>query len=108
MHLVERMTQTPPQCIFCGAGNTPYETTEQIGPFIDTERDTGWGDPIYICTRESCAGKIAALAGWISPDTEKDQARQIRALEKALHDANSRAESERRRSAGRRRATLTS
>jgi hypothetical protein len=91
------MTQAPPTCIFCGAGNTPYEDTEQIGPFIDTERDTGWGDPIYICLRDKCAGQIAMLAGWISADTQKDLDRQIRALRKALHDANSRTESAERR-----------
>lgn len=88
MHLVERMTQAPPQCIFCGAGNTPYEDTERVGPFIDTERDTGWGDPIYICTRESCAGQVAVLAGWISPDTAKDLERRIKKLTKDLHDAH--------------------
>lgn len=98
MHLVERMTQQPPTCIFCGAGNTPYEGTDKIGPFIDTERDTGWGDPIYICLRDSCAGRIALLADWISQDTKHDLENHIKSLTAKLHEANSRAESAERRS----------
>lgn len=97
MHNVERMVQSPPQCIFCGAGNTPYEDTLAIGPFIDTERDTGWGDPIYICHRPSCAGQIAVLAGWVSPDTAQDLRRTVARLEKELHDLRARKETRARR-----------
>jgi hypothetical protein len=101
MHNVERMTQSPPQCIFCGAGNTPYEDTKNIGPFIDTERDTGWGDPIYICHRDSCAGQVAVLAGWVSPDTARDLERTVRRLQKELHDARSSQEIAERRARAR-------
>lgn len=105
MHNVERMTQAPPQCFVCGAGNVKYEDTERVGPFIDTERDTGWGDPVYICHRNSCAGKIAMLAGWISPDTKQDLDRQVKKLTKELHDANAARETAERRARGRRRVT---
>jgi hypothetical protein len=101
------MTQQPPTCIFCGAGNTPYEGTEEIGPFIDTERDTGWGDPIYICLRDSCAGQIAMLAGWVSPDTKQDLENHVGALQRKLHDANSSLESAERHARGRRKAGAT-
>jgi hypothetical protein len=98
------MTQAPPQCIFCGSGNVPYEDTEQIGPFIDTERDTGWGDPVYICTREGCAGQIAVLAGYITPDAALQLRQRVRKLEKELHDANSAREQAERHARKRRKA----
>ena len=101
MHLVERMTFDIPQCFFCGAGNTPYEEEHRVGPFIDTERETGWGDHIYICMRPSCAGMIAVLADFISPDTAKDQRRTIKKLQKELHDARAAQESAERRARGR-------
>lgn len=103
MRNVERMTQAPPQCIFCGSGNVPYEDTRMIGPFIDTARDTGWGDPIYICHRVSCAGQVALLAGYISPDTAQDLKNRVKKLEKDLHDARASQESAERRARKRKR-----
>jgi hypothetical protein len=83
VRIVERMTQSPPKCLHCGAGNVT-NTAGEIEPALDLERDVGWGDPTYICSQ--CVAQIAALWGYISIDQEQDYRREIKRLKKELHD----------------------
>lgn len=82
--LVERMTQTPNACLVCGNGNVPDGQTGVIGPFVDLGIDYNWGDSGYLCL--DCVGRIAVLAGWISPDTEKAYRRTVKGLKEKIHD----------------------
>jgi len=84
MHLVERMTLPPNTCLVCGCGNTPDGVTGIVGPFVDLGIDYNWGDSGYLC--QDCAGKVAVLMGWISPDTEKVIRLQVAKLEQKIHD----------------------
>jgi len=68
----------------CGCGNVPDGDTGEIGPFLDLGLEYNWGDSGYLCMR--CVSEMAVIAGWISPDTEKDLRKQIKRLEKKLHD----------------------
>jgi hypothetical protein len=86
MRIVERMTQTPPKCLHCGAGNVE-NTAGEVEPALDLERDVGWGDPTYICSM--CVAQIAALWGYISIDQENDYKREVRRLKQELHDLTS-------------------
>lgn len=83
MRVVERMTQEPPRCLHCGAGNVPGADGE-VEPALDLERDIGWGDPTYLCG--SCVSQAAALWGYISEDTAQDYERQIKKLKADLHE----------------------
>jgi len=78
------MTLPPATCMKCGCGNVPDGDTGEIGPFLDLGLEYNWGDSGYLCMK--CVGEMAVIAGWISPDTEKDLKRQIKRLEKKLHD----------------------
>jgi len=82
--LVERMTLPPATCMKCGRGNTPDGQTGEIGPFLDMGLEYNWGDSGYLCM--DCVALMAVTAGWISPDTEKQLRREIKQLEKKLHD----------------------
>lgn len=82
--LVERMTLPPGTCMKCGRGNTPDGNTGEIGPFLDMGLEYNWGDSGYLCM--DCVGLMAVIAGWIAPDTEKELRKQIKRLEKKLHD----------------------
>lgn len=88
MHLVERMTQTPPNCMICGKGNTP-DSAGQIGPFIDLERSVNWDDSTYLCM--DCGQAIGALSGMPTADEKRSLAQEIRRLKQALHDEKARA-----------------
>jgi hypothetical protein len=68
----------------CGKGNTPDGQTGEIGPFLDMGLEYNWGDSGYLCM--DCLALMAVTAGWISPDTEKQLKREIKRLEKKLHD----------------------
>lgn len=87
MRIVERMTQTPPKCLHCGAGNIE-NTAGEVEPALDLERDVGWGDPTYICSQ--CVAQIAALWGYISIDQENDYKREVKRLKKELHELTAR------------------
>lgn len=84
MHLVERMTQTPPNCMVCGKGNTPDEAGE-IGPFLDLERDVNWDDSTYLC--KNCGTAIGAIFGMQTEDDALGYRREIRRLRRDLHEA---------------------
>lgn len=84
MHLVQRMTMAPARCMICGMGNVPDGDTKIIGPFIDLGLDYNWGDSGYLCMKD--AGKIAALAEWVTPDEMKDVVRQLKAKETEIHE----------------------
>lgn len=84
MHLVERMTLSPAVCMHCGMGNTADGDTGVIGPFIDLGLDYNWGDSGYCCI--PCAGKIAAIAGWITLDEKKDLDKALARKEKEIHE----------------------
>lgn len=88
MHLVERMTSPPPNCMICGRGNTP-DTTGEIGPFIDLDRSVNWDDSTYLCM--DCGQSIGALAGMPTADEKLALKQSIRALKRQLHDAKTRA-----------------
>jgi len=103
MHLVERMTQSPPTCLICGRGNTP-DKDGNVGPFLDLERDVNWGDSTYIC--EDDATKIGAFFGMVSATDISDLHSKIAKLEKTLHDEVSRFEQYRRRTRARSKAIL--
>lgn len=83
MHVVDRMTQSPPNCMICGVGNTP-DTEGNIGPFLDLERDVNWGDSTYLC--ESCGSKVGASFGMITTTEAEEHHLQMQALKKKLHD----------------------
>jgi len=68
----------------CGCGNVPDGDTGEIGPFLDLGLEYNWGDSGYLCMK--CVAEMAVIAGWISPDRERDLRRQIKRLEKKLHD----------------------
>jgi hypothetical protein len=89
------MTLAPNTCLICGRGNTPDGVTGEIGPYIDLGIDYNWGDSGYFCM--DCAGKLAVLAGWIAPDTQKDLKRRIERLQEKIHDLESTIELKRRR-----------
>jgi hypothetical protein len=84
MHLVETMVNPPNACMSCGRGNTPDGNTGVVGPFLDLEMDYNWGDSGYLC--EDCVGKAAVTFNWISPDTKTELDRQIKKLNKKVHD----------------------
>jgi hypothetical protein len=84
MHMVERMTQTPPNCMVCGKGNTPDESGN-IGPFLDLERDVNWDDSTYLCA--TCGTAIGAQFGMLLPDDVLGLRREIRRLKRDLHEA---------------------
>ena len=83
MHLVERMTQAPPNCMVCGAGNTPDGVTGEIGPFLDLERDVNWGDSTYLCML--CCTQIGAHAGLMTAEEKQSLEAQIRKLKTQVH-----------------------
>lgn len=84
IQLVDRMTLPPATCMKCGRGNTPDGQTGEIGPFLDLGLEYNWGDSGYLCM--DCVALMAVTAGWISPDTEKSLRREIRQLEKKVHN----------------------
>lgn len=88
MHLVERMTQSPPNCMICGKGNTP-DSTGQIGPFIDLERSVNWDDSTYLCT--DCGQSIGVLAGLPTQDESLVLKQEIRRLKQEVHEAKAKA-----------------
>lgn len=87
MHLVERMTSTPPNCMVCGRGNTPDEGGN-IGPFLDLERDVNWDDSTYLCS--TCGTAIGAMFGMQTADDVLHFRRQIRQLKRDLHEERAR------------------
>jgi len=80
------MTLPPATCMKCGRGNTPDGDTGEVGPFLDMGLEYNWGDSGYLCM--DCLGLMAVTANWISPDTEKQLRKEIKRLEKKLHDKN--------------------
>lgn len=84
IQLVERMTLPPATCMKCGCGNVPDGDSGEIGPFLDLGLEYNWGDSGYLCMK--CVGLMAVTTGWISPDTEKQLKREIKNLQKQLHD----------------------
>lgn len=101
--LVERMTDHPPNCMFCGKGNTPDGDTGEIGPFLATPIDRNWGDSCYIC--EDCGVAIGAMFGAITPDEAQDMERQLKAKNKEIHELNAELDVRRQRERRRVRAT---
>lgn len=96
MHKVERMTQTPTQCLYCLRGNTPDEPDTMDEFFaIDLERDVNWGDPTYIC--KYCCEKIAALAGFVTMDQLQEEMNINQALKRKVHDLKAKLEERQRR-----------
>jgi len=93
--LVERMTLPPATCMKCGKGNTPDGQTGEIGPYLDMGLEYNWGDSGYLCM--DCVGLIAVTAGWISPDSKKELEKQVKRLEKKLHDKDAEIEVRSRR-----------
>jgi len=83
MHLVERMTQSPPSCMVCGRGNTP-DPAGEIGPFLDLERSVNWDDSTYLC--RDCAFAIGAEFGMLLPEEVVALRREIRQLHHQLHE----------------------
>jgi hypothetical protein len=95
MFLVERMTMAPNRCLVCGSGNVEDGETKKLGPFIDLGIDYNWGDSAYLCMK--CAGQIALLAGWCTPDEKKDLEREIRKHQKTIHNLEAKVEARARR-----------
>jgi hypothetical protein len=90
------MVMTPQTCMYCGCGNVPSsKDEEEIGPFLDLERDVNWGDSVYLCM--NCVMKVAGLCGYISEDQWKDLEKKIDKLEKTNHDLKAELESQERR-----------
>ena len=83
MRLVERMTQHPPVCLHCGAGNAAPEE-EMPRRAVDLEREVNWGDSTYIC--EDCGGLIAALLDFISPGEAQNLQQMLAARNKQIHE----------------------
>lgn len=84
MHLVERMLNTPPNCMVCGKGNTPDKVGD-IGPFLDLERDVNWDDSTYLCM--DCGQAIGIACGLPTADELTSQKQEIRSLKRELHNA---------------------
>lgn len=83
MHLVERMTDTPPNCMICGKGNTP-DKAGNIGPFLDLERDVNWDDSTYLCM--DCGQSIGTACGLLTADEVRMRDLEIRRLRQELHE----------------------
>jgi hypothetical protein len=66
-----------------------------VGPFANLGIDYNWGDSGYLCG--DCVGQLAVLFDWISPDTAKDNQRQIKRLEQKIHDLEGEIDMRRRR-----------
>lgn len=81
MHLVEI---TPAPCNVCGRGNTPDSSGERIR-FVDFERDINWNDPLIMC--EDCIANAGGMVGMASKDMLAEKQREVRKLEKDLHEA---------------------
>jgi hypothetical protein len=96
MHKVERMTQTPAQCLYCGRGNTP-DDPDTLDEFwaIDLERDVNWGDPTYLC--KYCCDILAAQAGYVTMDQLQEQMNINQAQSRKLHDLTAKLEQRQRR-----------
>jgi len=91
MHKVERMVETPTQCLVCMRGNTP-DDPDTMDEFwaLDLERDVNWGDPTYLC--KYCCEKIAMLSGFASM-TELTEAMQRNEDQKVkIHDLKAKLE----------------
>jgi hypothetical protein len=97
------MTESPPNCLICGKGNTP-DAEGNVGPFLDMERDVNWGDPTYLC--EDCGTKIGAMFGMVTTTEVEELKAQTQGLKKQLHDEKSRYETFRRRTSARAQAVL--
>lgn len=96
MRLVERMDMVPHACLYCGAGNVPNAETGEMGPFVDFERDTQWGDDsVYLCMR--CVDEVGALCGLISKGQAEELEDQIKRLKSDVHDLKSERDSHERR-----------
>lgn len=87
--LVERMTNPPPNCMFCGCGNVPDESGE-IGPFLATRLDRAWGDSCYICP--PCGMSVGAIFGMAGPDELAAAQRATRLRDREIHDLKSQIE----------------
>lgn len=87
MHLVERMLESPPNCMVCGRGNTPDETGA-IGPFLDLERNVNWDDSTYLC--RTCGEAIGTQFGMPTPDVLVEKDREIRRLKHQVHELKAR------------------
>ena|SRR5215471_1350688 len=92
MQLVDRMTQHPPTCIHCGAGNT---VREPAIPNLDLQREVNWGDSTYICG--SCCMMIAGLYGYISPEQYQELELTITSLKEQRHELRAQLEKKQRR-----------
>lgn len=89
MRLVERMTQNPPRCLYCGKGNTTARDDELDTdllplPYLDLEREVNWGDSTYLCG--PCVLKAAALYGYITPEQALTLEQTITSLRRERHD----------------------
>lgn len=96
MHKVERMTQMPTNCLYCGRGNTP-DDPDTMDDFwaIDLERDVNWGDPTYLC--KYCCDVLAAQAGYVTMDQLMEQQNINQAQGRKIHDLQAKLEQRQRR-----------
>ena len=96
MHKVERMTQHPITCLYCGRGNTPdgHETLDDFWA-IDLERDVNWGDSTYLC--KYCVEKMAMQSGFVTMADLTEQQNVVRAQARKIHDLQAKLEAKSRR-----------
>lgn len=97
MLLVERMTQHPPQCLYCGRGNVTQDSDDhdQTIRFLDLQREVNWGDSTYLCS--VCCEKIAAIVGWEPAEDVAELKERVTELLVKLHDLEAERDQHKRR-----------
>lgn len=79
MQIVQRMTQDPQRCLYCGNGNV-----EEHAPFLDLERDVNWGDYTYLCS--ICVARIAVLFGYMTEEEAQGFKDKIENMEAEVYE----------------------
>lgn len=88
------MTQHPATCLYCGRGNVPDDSDDDL-LFLDLERDINWGDSTYLCS--VCVQKIAALFDYYSSDDVKALNKEISKHKESIHDLRAELQNRNRR-----------
>lgn len=96
MRKVQRMTQTPTQCLYCLRGNTT-DDPHTLDDFwaLDLERDVNWGDSTYLC--RYCVDKLAVLCGYATMEQVEEQLDIQARMRKRIHDLEAKLEQRNRR-----------